>query len=105
MAERQIPLPFPLPGIERVQPTISMLQGTSRLTQCATCGVAVAIPDTHSHRSTDPLGACPRCDGTTWWNQADTSGLGPFCRTADHADFEWSHIVEPWLDQQKDHQP
>lgn len=86
-------LPIDLPGIARVQATIALTEGTSRLTQCATCGVAVAVPDTRLHSHKDPLGPCPRCGGATWWNAAAGDDLGPFFTTEERARFEFDHVI------------
>jgi hypothetical protein len=93
----RLDLPIPLAGIAAVEPTISMLEGTSRLVQCARCGVAMAVPDCGPvYRHNDRLGPCPRCEHPKWWNENGTD-LGPFNRTTEAADFAWDHIVAPHL--------
>ena len=34
------------------------------MTQCAQCGVVCAVPGKPAH-----IGACPVCNGGTWWRQ------------------------------------
>ena len=93
----RLDLPMPLAGIGAVQPTISMIEGTSRLVQCARCGVAMAVPDCGPvYRHNDRLGPCPRCEHPKWSTETG-SNLGPFYRTTEDAHFAWDHIVAPHL--------
>lgn len=46
--------------------TPAMEAGHQYVSQCASCGVLVAVPTTEQKR---PLGACPICGGDKWWRQ------------------------------------
>lgn len=61
-------LPIPIAGLE-LEPTISLQGGTSRITQCAECGICICIPDCGSYSHRVKLGACPRCGRSEWWSQ------------------------------------
>lgn len=60
------------PGLE-LEPTPAMLTGDAKVSQCAGCGLLVCTTSASPKRH---LGACPACDGQTWWRQ--TLPVGPF---------------------------
>lgn len=62
---------FPLEVLQ--VPTIAMQRGEDFVTQCSHCGLLVC-----ASREPVPLGACPACGCSHWWEQE--LDVGPFKR-------------------------
>jgi hypothetical protein len=64
------------PDLE-IRPTIDDRRvGATYLRMCSHCGLLIALFDCGSYRRNSPLGPCPRCGRSDWW-QTDLPA-GPF---------------------------
>jgi hypothetical protein len=80
-----------LPLDVRLEPTIAMREGDSRVDQCAWCGLLACHETAQglartaalrrgAKRTRARLGACPACGRTEWWPQ--DMPVGPFRRAS-----------------------